>query len=120
MLGEEKTKTLFLRYMEAMNARVPENIIALFDDNASVNDPVGKPPYEGIEAISEFYHRVMALQLHLELDGEVVTTFGNTAAAAINVTSPKFNFRIIETLSFNDDGQIVEMRAHYGPTAMGA
>lgn len=118
MLGEEKTKALFRNYVDAMNAQDAERILSLYHPDAAVFDPVGRPPYEGIASFGPFYRNAMELSLHLEIDGEIVGTYQNTTATAINVTSPLYEFRMINVMTFDDDGLIIEMRAHWGPSAM--
>ena len=58
-------------YVAALNAGDLDAIVALYADDASVEDPVGSTPLVGTEAIRAFYARSTAIALQVTLDGEV-------------------------------------------------
>lgn len=65
-------------YVAALNAGDLDAIVALYADDASVEDPVGSTPLVGTEAIRAFYARSTAMPLQVTLDGEVRVA-GNSA-----------------------------------------
>lgn len=106
-------------YVAALNAGDLEAIVALYADDASVEDPVGSPPKLGIAAIRTFYARSTAIALQAALDGEV-RVVGNECAFAFSVSfvheGRRTTIRPIDTFRFDDAGRIVQMRAFFGPS----
>ena len=106
-------------YVAAHNAGDLEAIVALYADDASVEDPVGSPPKLGIAAIRTFYARSTAIALQAALDGEV-RVVGNECAFAFSVSfvheGRRTTIRPIDTFRFDDAGRIVQMRAFFGPS----
>lgn len=105
-------------YVAALNAGDLDAIVALYADDASVEDPVGSKPLVGIEAISAFYARSTAIRLQVTLDGEV-RVGGNECAFPFSVSfiheGRRTTIRPIDTFRFDDAGRIVQMRACFGP-----
>ena len=108
-------------YVAAFDAGSPERVAALFEDDASVEDPVGTEPKVGKAAILEFYTASMQTGAKLSLDGPV-RLCGPYAAFAFTVhlhwEGRDQRVEVIDTFKFNDDGKVVEMRAYFGPTNM--
>lgn len=105
-------------YVAALNAGNLEAIVALYADDASVEDPVGSPPKLGLTEIRAFYARSTANALEVALDGEVRVA-GNECAFAFSVSfvheGRRTTIRPIDTFRFDDAGRIVQMRAFFGP-----
>jgi steroid delta-isomerase len=105
-------------YVAALNAGNLEAIVALYADDASVEDPVGSPPKLGLTEIRAFYARSTAIALEVALDGEVRVA-GNECAFAFSVSfvheGRRTTIRPIDTFRFDDAGRIVQMRAFFGP-----
>jgi steroid delta-isomerase len=105
-------------YMAALNAGDLNAIVALYADDASVEDPVGSVPKVGMEAIRAFYARSTAIPLQVALDGEV-RVVGNECAFAFSVSfvnrGRHTTIRPIDTFRFDEAGRIVQMRAYFGP-----
>jgi steroid Delta-isomerase len=108
-------------YVAAFEAGSADAVIALFDEDATVEDPVGTPIKRGHDAIREFYATSMATGAKLEL-------LGPPRCAADYVAFP-FNVKlqwggqtsvieVIDTFRLNDAGKITEMRAYWGPENM--
>lgn len=117
-------------YFDLFNAGDAQGIADLYSDDATVTDPVGTPSKVGKAAILEFY--TMAVK-----NGAVLTQQGQTRIAdntaafafgvyvggagmtdkAIDVDLPagSMTIHVIDTFTFNEDGKVTEMRAHWGP-----
>lgn len=105
-------------YVDALNAGDLDAIVALYADDASVEDPVGSAPKVGIEAIRAFYARITAIPLQVTLDDEVRVA-DSECAFAFSVSfvheGRRTTIRPIDTFRFDDAGRIVQMRAFFGP-----
>lgn len=105
-------------YVRALNAGDLAAIVALYADDAVVEDPVGSEPRRGSEAIRAFYAGSVALKLHVVLEGEV-RCVGHECAFAFAVSftraGQRSTIRPIDTMRFNPAGRIVQMRAYFGP-----
>lgn len=108
-------------YVAGFAAGDPDTIIALFADDATVEDPVGTPIKRGRAEISDFYTGSMATGAKLELLGEPRCA-GDTVAFPFAVKlewgGQKSVIEVIDTFRLDDDGKIVEMRAFWGAENM--
>lgn len=106
------------RYVAALNASDLEAIVALYADDATVEDPVGTPPKRGLEAIRAFYAQSVQLPLQVALHGDVRTA-ENEAAFAFSVRfvyeGKETTIEPIDHFCFNAQGKITSMRALFGP-----
>ncbi|WP_199534812.1 nuclear transport factor 2 family protein [Rhodoferax lacus] len=104
-------------YVRALNAADLDAIVALFADDAVVEDPVGSPPKKGLAEIRAFYAASVAMQLEVELEGPV-RAVADEAAFAFRVSFPmngqRMAVRPIDVFRFNADGRVVQMRAFFG------
>lgn len=105
------------KYLAALAGKDLEGILALYADDAVVEDPVGSEPHVGIAAIREFYKGVVEFDLEAELDGQVRIAGSEVAFAFIvkNITGG-LAMHIIDVFKFNDEGKVVSMRAFWGET----
>jgi steroid delta-isomerase len=105
-------------YIKGVSTRDIEAIKGLYDENATVEDPVGSDPHVGIEAICAFYQGGFAAKTKLELTGPVRCA-GNSAAFPFTATpelgSKKMRIDVIDIFEFNDAGRILSMKAYWGP-----
>lgn len=113
----EHMQHIVRRYIAALNAADLEAIVALYADDATVEDPVGSPPHQGIEAIRAFYAKSCQLPLVVALQGDIRVA-ANEAAFAFTV---RFDYQgqrtmiaPIDHFRFNAAGQVVSMRALFG------
>lgn len=108
-------KAALQAYVDGFNAGDPAAVTALFADDATIEDPVGNPPITGREGIAEFYAGSIASGAKLALDTPIRGSHGNGAAMAFTVEMPNMRIRVIDVMTFDDDGKISTMRAHWGP-----
>jgi len=115
MPSQEHMKQALQAYVDAFNAGDAAAVCDLYADDAVIEDPVGKPPISGRAAIEEFYANAIAGGAKLSLDGPVRGSYGNRAAMAFTIDVPGMRIRAIDVMTFNADGKIVRMDAHWGP-----
>ncbi|MEN9017657.1 MAG: nuclear transport factor 2 family protein [Hellea sp.] len=120
-------------YFEFFNNQDAEGIAQLYADNAKVTDPVGTPTKIGKEAILSFYKLAVKNGARLKRSGPIRVSQNFAAFAftvsvgsmtsvdkdvAVEVELPKGSMIIdvIDTFKFNEEGQITEMNAYWGPS----
>ena len=111
------------RSREAAVARDKDTWLALFADDAVVEDPIGPSHFDpegkghrGKEAIAKFFDMAIAPS---ELEFNFAETFqcGNEEANVGNIVITARGFRVVAdgvfTYRVNDDGKIVALRAYW-------
>lgn len=110
-------------YVRALNASDLDAIVALYADDAVVEDPVGTAPKCGLAEIRAFYAGSLKLKLRVELEGQI-RAVANEAAFAFSVSfevkGQRTTIRPIDLFRFDDAGRIVHMRAFFGPANISA
>ena len=105
------------QYVEAFDKADMDIIKAIYATDARVEDPVGTPIHEGIEAVCAFYEGALASGAKLELTG-TPRCAGNAVAFPFQVKMPGAVIDIIDVFDFNEEGKISSMRAYWGPENM--
>ena len=122
MPTEQDMKAAMQAYIDAFNRVDVEAIIALYADDATVEDPVGKEPLVGKQKIADFYRYAIQTGAKLSLAAPIRASHGNSAAMAFDVklTMPqgKAIIRVIDVMTFNAQGKFASMRAYWGPSDM--
>ncbi len=122
MPSETLMKQAMQAYIDAFNRSDAEGVIALYADDASVEDPVGKELLMGKDKIAAFYRMSIATGARLALAAPIRASHGNSAAMAFDVqlTMPqgKALIRVIDVMSFDEAGKFTSMRAYWGPGDM--
>ena len=103
-------------YMQAMSEGDFDRVVALYADNATLEDPVGSEVLHGRQAISEFYHRITGTKVSCTRTGpvryanrELVFPFEcSMQAEGMNMT-----ISIIDHFVLDDDDKISSMRAFW-------
>lgn len=109
-------------YIGALAAGDLDGVMALYAEDATVEDPVGGGTvHEGAAAIRDFYATVTALKIEGEIldarvcgndllfNFEITTHFDDQNKATINVW---------DLMTHNDEGKVVSMRAYWTPENM--
>ncbi len=107
-------RSIVSRYIAAYNARDAQSILALYDANATMSDPIGLPPAVGHKAIAGLYQMGFDMNVSIAHDG-VVRCAGSSVAFPLVATSPTSRLEVIDVFDFGSDGKIVQMRAYWGP-----
>jgi steroid Delta-isomerase len=120
MSSYEEVMRTIARYVEAFDQGDAGMAAALYAEDATIEDPVGATLVRGRAAIGEFYKVAMQAGVRLKLEG-AVRAAGDHAAfpfvVAFNDAAQK-RIEVIDTFRFNEAGQILEMRAFWGPANM--
>ena len=120
MLEPEKIRTLIHSYVDMMCRSDIDGIIALYDPDATAEDPVGGEIQQGTEALRNFY-ALTAPMLQIELSGPICVT-GNECAfpllAELTMGENKSYLDATDVLTFGEDGKITSMRAYWNPAEL--
>ena len=126
MISQQQMKQAMQAYIDAFNRVDPDAIVALYADDATVEDPVGSPPKAGRKAIAEFYAYAIKSGARLKLAAPIRGSHGNSAAMAFDVElnmpqgdkTARAVIRVIDVMTFDDAGKFSSMRAFWGPGDM--
>ena len=114
----ETGSQIFERYLARHAAADLEGVIALFADDATVEDPVGSPIHDGIDAIRGFYRETHARNGVLDIERVGPILIGGAELAAhvrARLASPEAPpaMDVIYSLCFDEEGRIVALRAFF-------
>ena len=106
------------RYLAAHAATDLEGVLALFAEDATLEDPVGSPIHRGLAAIRAFYrdsHRTNG-RLEIERTGAILVCGSELAThvrARFESPADSPTLAVIYTLRLDDSGRICELRAYF-------
>lgn len=120
MLTEADMKAALQSYIGGFKAGDAEALIALFAEDATIEDPVGGGNVvEGIDAIGDFYRQGVTYVTKMDLSAPIRASHANAAAMAfdfeMNIDGQRIRTSAIDVMEFNDAGKIERMRAYWGP-----
>lgn len=122
VVSEQQMKQALQAYIDAFNRNDAAGIVALYAEQATVEDPVGSPPMQGSEAIAKFYAMGIATGAKLKLAAPIRGSHGNSAAMAfdveLNMPQGPARIRVIDVMTFDAEGRFASMRAFWGPGDM--
>ena len=118
MADESMIRETIESYWKAFTAGDRDAWVALFTDDATVEDPVGTPVHRGKEAISAFFESAHSLADSIELRSlDITAVCGGQAAFAMeirpNIGGTMFVLEAIDVMTFADDGRISSQRAFW-------
>ena len=121
MLTPEHIRQTLDQYLAAINAGDVSAVMALYADDAAVEDPAGTEPRRGDE-ILELYTNALVGGAKVELTGPVRIS-AKTAAFPLRVEiyGAGGQVTIVEDiliLEFDPAGKVAKMTAHWGPADM--
>ena len=106
------------RYLAAINAGDMDAVIALYAEDASVEDPAGTEPKRGAD-ILQFYKNAFAGGAKVKLTGAVRLSAKAAAfpfrAEITRTEGPTIIVEVIDVFEFDDAGKIARMTAYFGP-----
>jgi steroid Delta-isomerase len=105
------------KYVEAFATGDMNIIREIYAANARVEDPVGTPVHDGLDAICAFYDGALKSGARLELTGPPRCS-GNAVAFPFQVKMPGMIVDIIDVFEFDEAGKVVSMKAYWGPENM--
>jgi steroid delta-isomerase len=105
-------------YVSKVDAGDIDGILALYADDASVEDPVGSPPRIGRAAIERFYRDGLGqAAARAELTGPVRVA-GRCGAMPfrvdLNWQGRACSIQVIDVMEFDEQGLIRSMKAYWG------
>lgn len=111
-------KNALQEYVDAFNANDLERLMALFSDEASVEDPFGSPAKNGHQEVKAFYGESMS-GANLELLAAPRGSYSNAAAITFAVHTEKegqpIRIDVTDVMTFDSNGKIATMQAYWGP-----
>jgi len=121
MPTDTEMKQVLQAYVDAYNRSDLDGLVALYADDATVEDPYGTPAKIGREQIAEFYKGAMATGAKLTLSAPIRGSHGDAAAMAFDavVNTPQGEIiaaSVIDVMTFDGNGKIKSMRAYFGPS----
>jgi steroid delta-isomerase len=111
----EKIREVVEQYVARVATGTTDEVLELFADGATVEDPVGSGVRTTRDAIREFYSGLESL----EQAGEVlsVRVAGGQAAFLFELRTrageQTYTLAPIDVMTFDDDGRITSMRAYW-------
>lgn len=122
MPSEQTMKAAMQAYIDGFNRADAQGIVALFADDATVEDPVGSPLKRGKAEIRRFYEFSIATGARLKLAAPIRGSHGNAAAMAfdveLNMPEGRAVIRVIDVMTFDEAGRFASMRAYWAPGDM--
>jgi steroid delta-isomerase len=109
------------QYASRLSAGDAEGVVALFADDATVEDPVGSAPKVGRDVLLAFYQGAIERAHPAVTVAGPVRAVPAAGAAAVPLQSRShFGGRdveidIIDVFTFAPDGRIASMTAYFGP-----
>jgi steroid Delta-isomerase len=108
------------RYLDLAAAGKVDDIVDLYAEDGTVEDPVGGEVHIGSEAIRGFYSMIPKGDNGTELF--TLRALGNEAAfywaLTVEIGGNRLQIEIISTMTFNGDGKVASMKAYWGPEDM--
>jgi steroid delta-isomerase len=114
--SNERIREVIEAYVDRVANGTTDEVLALYADGATVEDPVGTDVRSTREAIREFYSGLEGL----EQVGKLLTAriAGGQAAfqfeLATKAGEQTYTLSPIDVMTFDDDGLITSMRAFWG------
>jgi steroid Delta-isomerase len=111
----EKIAAVVRSYIELIGHGTPEQVSALFADDAVIESPVGGDVHRGMEAIRSAYHAMMeGAEAQVELIS--LNVAGGEAAVHMQITTAGHVIDVIDVMTFDDGAKIATLRAYWGPS----
>src|SRR3989442_958269 len=120
MIDANYIRKLYERYPDMVTKGDVEGIVALYADDATIEDPIGGPLHRGTLAIRAFY-KAAAGTVTMKRVGPVHVAGREAATPLLVLIGPegkKQALDIISVMAFRDDGKIASMRAFWSSDAM--
>ncbi|TMA35276.1 MAG: steroid delta-isomerase [Deltaproteobacteria bacterium] len=120
MVDAQYIRKLYERYPEMVTKGDVDGIVALYADDATIEDPIGAPLHRGRDAIRKFY-QAAAGTVTMKRVGPVHVAGREAATPLLVLIGPegkKQALDIISVMAFGEDGKILSMRAFWSFDAM--
>jgi len=117
MPSPPEIRNIVTSYVEMMCDSRVDDIMELFDHQATAEDPVGGELVQGIEALRSFYGAAAPL-LQVELSGPICVAGNQCAFPIVAQLTMGDNVSYLDATDifvFNEAGKITSMRAFWNP-----
>lgn len=105
------------RYVSLLATGSTDDLLELFAEDATVEDPVGSDVRAGRNEIREFFSTLQQLERQTEL--VLLRVVGNEAAFSFTITfkagDTPMRLQPIDTMTFDRDGKITSVRSYFAP-----
>lgn len=105
------------RYVSLLASGSTDDLLELFAEDATVEDPVGSDVRAGRNEIREFFSTLQQLERQTEL--VLLRVAGNEAAFSFTITfkagDTSMRLQPIDTMTFDRDGKITSVRSYFAP-----
>lgn len=115
-ISHDNIKSAIEAYIQGFADEDLDAICALYDDEATIEDPVGTPRHEGKEAIRSFYEMALGAKPRLTRHGEphIVGPFSATPISAhVTMDGEDITISFISVMSYGENGKITSMTAYW-------
>ncbi len=124
MISAQQIQTTMARYVELVDAGDIDGILALYSEVATVEDPVGQPPIQGLADIEHFYRQGLGVsKVSATLTGPVRATLNGCGAMPFRVdmqwAGQPCSLHVIDVMEFDDTGKIRSMKAYWSEANIG-
>jgi steroid delta-isomerase len=120
MPSAEQITAVVHRYISLVGSGSADDLVDLYADDATVEDPVGGEVHIGRQAIHGFYSVLEAVQRQCEL--VTLRVAGNEAAFHFKLTvtagASKMLIEPIDLMAFDGEGKISSMKAYWSPDSV--
>ncbi|BDD96776.1 steroid delta-isomerase [Mycolicibacterium fortuitum subsp. fortuitum DSM 46621 = ATCC 6841 = JCM 6387] len=105
------------RYVSLLATGSTDDLLELFAEDATVEDPVGSDVRAGRNEIREFFSTLQQLERQTEL--VLLRVVGNEAAFSFTITfkvgDTPMRLQPIDTMTFDGHGKITSVRSYFAP-----
>lgn len=108
-------KEALLNYIRFFNERDLAGLLALYADDATVEDPYGRSFIQGKEAITAMYSKALQSPAWLEPLIPPRGSFTNAATVSFIVHTGQTKIHVTDVMTFDEKGRFTSMRAYWGP-----
>jgi steroid delta-isomerase len=121
MADAEAIREVCERYPRMLTEGDVDGLVALYAEDAMVEDPIGSPLHRGIDGIRAFYQGA-AGKVTMSRSGPVRMAANEAATPLVVKVGPEgpdqTALDIISTMVFDEAGRITSMRAYWSMDAM--
>ncbi len=114
---DDQVAEVVRRYVSLLATGSTDDLLDLFAEDATVEDPVGSDVRAGQNEIREFFSTLQELERQTDLI--LLRVVGNEAAFSFTITfkvgGTPMRLQPIDTMTFDRDGKITSVRSYFAP-----
>lgn len=115
--SDDQIAEVIRRYVSLLATGSTDDLLELFAEDATVEDPVGSDVRAGRNEIREFFSTLQQLERQTEL--VLLRVAGNEAAFSFTISfkagDTPMRLQPIDTMTFDRDGKITSVRSYFAP-----